>query len=195
MKSLGLALALGLAACAPSAIVVRAPADVDVAVETGLKHTVFAKELGCSAVDVGRGVVVTAKHCVDDHELGQETGSGMIIYVSPTLDFALLFDTARLDNPRPRLRGPRLGEHLYAIGYPVQLATKKQELTVTDGILCGPDGGEGHLRFSTPIFYGNSGGGVWAEDGSFVGISVSGFLEMPGMNFLVSSADMEQWIP
>lgn len=195
MSRLALALALGLAACTPRTLVVRAPADTDVAVATGLRHTVFAKKLGCSAIDVGRGVLVTAKHCVDEMELGDETESGMIIYVSPDPDFALLFDTARLDNPRPAIRAPKLGEHVYAIGYPVQLATKTQELTVTDGVMCGPGDGNGSLRFTAPIYFGNSGGGVWAEDGSFVGVSVAGFLEMPGMNFLVSAADVEPWIP
>lgn len=195
MKPLVLALALGLAACSPRTLVVRAPAEQDVAVETGMKHTVFAEKLGCSAIDIGRGVVVTAEHCVDHLALGDETGAGMIIYVSRDRDFALLFDVARLDNPRPTIRAPRLGEHVYAIGYPVQLATKKQALTVTDGIVAGPDDGEGHLRITAPVYYGNSGGGLWAEDGAFVGVTVSGFLEMPGMNFVVSAADVEPWIP
>jgi S1-C subfamily serine protease len=195
VKALVLALALGLASCAPRTLVVRAPADTDVAVATGLRHTVFADKLGCSAIDVGRGIVVTAKHCVDHLELGGETEAGMVIYMSPDLDFALLFDAGRLQNPRPAIRAPRLGEHIYAIGYPVQLATKEQELTVTDGIVCGPGDGEGHLRITAPIYYGNSGGGLWAEDGAFVGVTVSGFLEMPGMNFVVSAADVEPWIP
>lgn len=197
MKAVALALALGLAACAPRTIVVRAPSDQDVAVETGLKHTVFAKSLGCTAVDIGTGILITAKHCVDGEEqgLGSQSDAGMVIYISPDLDFALLFDSSRMDQPRPVLRAPRIGEHVYAIGYPAQLATKKQALTVTDGVMAGPDDGEGHLRFTAPIYFGNSGGGVWGEDGALVGISVSGFLNIPGMNFLVSAADVERWIP
>ncbi len=196
MKAVVVALALVLASCAPRTLVVRAPAEQDVAVATGLRHTLHLPTVsGCTGVDVGRGIVVTAKHCVDELELGAETEAGMLIYMSPTLDFALLFDTGRLSNERPAMRAPRLGEHIYAIGYPVQLATRKQALTVTDGIVCGPDDGEGHMRISAPLYYGNSGGGLWAEDGSFVGVTVSGFLEMPGMTFVVSAADVEPWIP
>lgn len=196
MKGLLLALALVLGGCTRT-VVLAVPAPVDVAVETGLKHTIFAKTAGCTAVDIGRGIVATARHCVQnaDGEASDVGDLGMVIYVSPDLDFALLFDAARLENERPRMRAPRLGEHLYAIGYPVQLATKKQQLTVTDGVLCGPEDGEGALRFTAPIYFGNSGGGVWAEDGSLVGLSVSGFLEMPGMNFLVSAGDITPWVP
>ena len=197
MKSLVLALAFGLVACSPRTIVVRAPADQDVAVETGLRHTHFAQELGCTAVDVGTGILITAKHCVDGEEqgLGSQSSAGMVIYISPVLDFALLFDSARMNHPVPAMRAPKLGEHVYAIGFPVQLSTKEQKLTVTDGIMAGPDDGEGHLRFTAPIYFGNSGGGVWAEDGALIGISVSGFLSLPGMNYLVSVADVEPWIP
>lgn len=200
MKRCVVALALALAACAPRTIVVAAPSRTDVAVATGLKHTVFVEEMGCTAVDVGRGFVVTAKHCVDDEEtqddgLGRQYKAGLVVYVHKDLDFAILFDAGRLENKQPRLRAPRLGEHVYAIGYPVQVVTEKQALTVTDGIMCGPDDGEGHARFTAPIYYGNSGGGVWAEDGALIGISVSGVLAMPGMNFLVPADEIQTWLP
>lgn len=163
---------------------------------TALKHTKFFKEAGCTAVDIGYGRVVTAKHCVEDEDperdwaVGESTSMGVLVYKSPELDFAVLINQDWLKNPGVELRAPRLGEHVYAVGYPVQLATDTQELTVTDGVAAGPIDEEGYLRITAPIYFGNSGGGCWAEDGSLLGITVSGYIRLPGMNYMVSAEDL-----
>lgn len=162
----------------------------NVAVVVSLRHTRFMPDPGCTAVDIGGGRVVTAKHCVDEVDIGAKTAIGVLTYRDPDHDFAFLVNQEWVKHPAANLRAPILGEHVYAVGYPMQLSTDTQELTVTDGVVCGPSDEEGHLRFTAPIYFGNSGGGVWAEDGSLVGISVSGFLEMPGMNFMVSAEDV-----
>lgn len=168
----------------------------NVAVVTALKHTQFFAEAGCTAVDIGYGRVVTAKHCVEDDDpernwdIGAATSVGVLTYKSPEFDFAVLVNQDWVKHPVVDLRAPRLGEHVYAVGYPVQLATDKQELTVTDGVAAGPFDEEGHLRITAPIYFGNSGGGCWAEDGSLLGITVSGYLSMPGMNYVVSAEDV-----
>lgn len=170
----------------------------DVAVVTALKHTQFFKEAGCTAVDIGYGRVVTAKHCVEDEnpkkdwDVGEKTSMGVVTYISPKLDFAILVNQAWIKHPGVSLRPPRLGEHVYTVGYPVQLSTKTQELTVTDGVAAGPIDEEGNLRITAPIYYGNSGGGCWAEDGSLVGLTVNGYLQMPGMNYMVSAEDIAE---
>jgi S1-C subfamily serine protease len=165
----------------------------DVGVETALRHTLLMTE-GCTAVDVGRGLVLTAAHCVDELSRGDETSVGMVLFQSPDLDFAVLFDTGRLHRPKACLRAPVLGEHLYTVGYPGQVVTGKQELTVTDGVFAGPGDGEGHYRITAPIWFGNSGGGAWGEDGCLLGLTVSGVVRLPAMNFIVSAADMMDWV-
>lgn len=173
-----------------------AAAQPDVAVVTALKHTLYFEEAGCTAVDIGLGRVVTAKHCVEDDDpernwnIGDKCELGMLVYKSPDRDFAVLVDQARVGNPAPNMRAPRLGEHLYAVGYPLQLATDKQELTVTDGVVAGPLDEENHVRITVPIYFGNSGGGAWAEDGSLLGITVSGFMSHQAMYFMVSAEDV-----
>jgi hypothetical protein len=165
----------------------------NVAVVTALRHTLFLQLSsggGCSAVDIGGGRVLTAKHCVDDLEVGATTSLGRLTYSAPDRDWALIMAQDRVKNGAPALRAPRLGEHVYAVGYPVQLATGTQELTVTDGVVAGPSDDEGSLRITVPIYFGNSGGGAWAEDGALLGITVSGYLELPGMNFMVSAEDI-----
>lgn len=188
------AAAMAVAACAPAVTVVSAPraeSGYASAVSDALLYTEFMPDQGCTGVDIGRGFFVTAQHCVDELELGALVHGGALVYLDPHLDYAVIFDAARLQRNPPCMRSGRLGEHVYAIGYPVQLATDKQELTVTDGVMAGPAGNDGTERFTAPIYFGNSGGGVWAAvDGCLVGISVSGFLQLPGMNFLVSAADI-----
>jgi S1-C subfamily serine protease len=193
-----LALALFLGACGFSARteVVEAPERADVAVVAALKHTVYWKQAGCTAVDLGGGRVVTAKHCVEDEDpalnfpVGTKTDIGTVVFKSADRDFAVLINQDWVKHAAPAMRNPRLGEHLYAVGYPLQLSTKTQELTVTDGVAAGPLSDEGTLRITAPIYFGNSGGGAWAEDGSFLGVTVSGFLELPGMNYMVGAEDV-----
>jgi S1-C subfamily serine protease len=115
---------------------------------------------------------------------------GILVFKSPKLDFAVFVNQEWLKHPNLELRNPRLGEHVYTVGYPLQLATGDQELTVTDGVAAGPLDEDGYLRITAPIYFGNSGGGCWAEDGSLLGITVSGFLGMPGMNYMVGAEDL-----
>lgn len=160
-----------------------------------IAHTHLMVKEGCTAVDIGKGLLLTAEHCVDHLKRGEDSSMGMVAYADPVVDFAILFDTGRLDMPVVRMRSARVGEHVWAIGYPVQVVTKEQQLTVTDGVMTGADDGEGHPRFTAPIYFGNSGGGVWSDDGALVGISVSGVLAMPGCNFLVDVKDIVPWLP
>jgi S1-C subfamily serine protease len=185
-------LCLLLIGCGSAPVVTTGRANL--AVSTALRHTLLMTE-GCTAVDIGRGRVLTAKHCVDSPELADEYSVGAVVYRSPERDFAVLYDAERFRHSRARLRVPVLGEHVYAVGFPSQLDKSGQKLTVTDGIIAGPCDAEGSLRFTAPIYYGNSGGGVWADDGSLIGISVSGFLTMPGQSYLVSMADILEVLP
>lgn len=144
-------------------------------VEHAVAHTVYLDDSGCSAVNVGGLRLVTAKHCApDDAKAGDAYEGGTLVFVSPTEDFVVV---AMIEAPywidRIELRQAELGEHLYVVGYPQQLFDMKQHLTVTDGIAAGPVDDERQARITAPVYFGNSGGGVWADDGSLIGIAVS----------------------
>lgn len=193
MRALGAVLALVVAACTgcnPPAMVISVPSSPAVGVRVGIQHTVFLDYLGCTGVSMGKGMVATAKHCVEDKEVGTETRDGTLAWVHDSKDIALLFVANRVTDISPVYREARLGEHLYAIGYPVQLPTRTQELTVTDGVFAGPLNDDGEGRFTAPIYYGNSGGGVWSDEGALLGFSVNGFLQVPGMNYMVMVTDL-----
>lgn len=187
-----------LASCQPPPAVVVQVGTPDVGISTALKHTVLMEE-GCTAVAVGKGLMVTAAHCVDKYMLGTDTSIGYLVYdgsmVVPERDFAITFDTSRLDDPKAELRKPVFGEHVFALGYPMQLATDTQELTVTDGLVAGPIDDDGQWRFTAPIYFGSSGGGVWGSDGCLVGISVSGYMKMQGMYYMVPASDIQPKLP
>lgn len=175
MKALVLALLLALSSCAGQpAVVTRSPENP---VQYLISKTVFIKDPGCTGVQVGRGIVVTARHCLpDDAKRNDMFGEkGVVAYVGEKDDFAVLYYSLPVGVDRIKMRPARVGEHLYVVGYPMQLGNEKQALTVTDGIYTGYTDEEGQQRITAEVYFGNSGGGVWADDGSLVGISVAVF--------------------
>lgn len=190
MRALAL-LALLLTACTTKYVVVGPTQGPDVGVVTALRHTLLMEE-GCTAVNIGRGWVLTAKHCVDELNFLDKTSVGFVAYQAPKRDFAVLFDVARKKDPSVCVRKPALGEHVYAVGYPVQRETRKQALTITDGIISTVEAiGTGEIRTSTPIFFGNSGGGLWGNDGCLVGLTVAAFMDT-AENYIVPAGDLPE---
>lgn len=180
MRFLALA---ALLAVACTRVVVTSPKE-DVAVSTALHHTLLMSE-GCTAVNIGEGWVLTAKHCTNDNVPGDEMSVGTLAYQAE-VDLAILYNQWHAPDPRACLRTPRLGEHVYAVGYPMQRVSKDQALTVTDGVISTvKPTKEGEIRTSAPLFFGNSGGGLWGEDGCLLGITVAAFMDT-AENYIVS---------
>lgn len=188
MKHTIIVLAASIASCTaiPEA---EAPTGVR-AVQYAIDQTVFLTEAGCTGVAVAWGVVLTAKHCVED---GAETNDnfdtqgGIVKYVSPSTDFAVIVYpdiNQMVGTAYIPMRTAAIGEHIYVVGYPVQMGSRDQELTVTDGIVAGPANSDLESRITAPVYFGNSGGGVWSDDGYLVGIAVSIFAaDLPSMRF------------
>jgi hypothetical protein len=174
-----------LAGCSANTYVVAAP-DPLVAVQTALEHTVFLDDLGCTGVAVGGGKVYTAQHCVDHLDVGAETPYGKLAFSSAVSDYAYLMDATNMYGPRACIRKPLLGEHVYAVGYPTNVLTEKQELNITDGVVSGQHNADGtEIRITAPVFFGNSGGGAWADDGCLIGITVSLVRSVEGSGYIV----------
>lgn len=173
------------------------------AVAYAIDRTVYLAGSGCSAVAVGNDRLVTAKHCLpDDAKAGDSYEGGTVLHVSPSMDFAVVvWPDARL---AVRMRPPVVGEHLYVVGYPVQLGSGDQDLTVTDGIVAGPQNSAGDHRITAPVYFGNSGGGVWSDDGELLGIAVNIYaayidgydraMPYPAQSFMVPTTDIEGWL-
>jgi S1-C subfamily serine protease len=184
-----------LGACAGQpAVPVTRPVQPFNPVQYAVKHSVFLSESGCSAIAIGGGVTVTAKHCVpDDAEVGDAYEGGTLVWVDQVHDFAI-FKTL-VDSDAVLLRDAQLGEHLWVVGWPMQLGSGEQQLTVTDGVFAGPVDDD-QERITAPVYFGNSGGGVWGDDGALLGVAVSiyavrleGFRPIPytAQSFMVPS--------
>lgn len=203
MRLLAAVLALALLACAAPAPEAPKPLNP---VTQALAHTEFLTKMGCTGVRVAAGVLVTAKHCVpDDAKDGDpvEGTDGTLKWVSPTEDFVVIVEPVKGPEEFIPLRKADLGEHIYVVGYPIQLGSREQELTVTDGIVAGPVNDQ-RMRITAPAYFGNSGGGVWADDGSLVGIAVAIMvvrlpgvpwpLPYPGQSFMVPIEHVRPWL-
>lgn len=173
-------------------------------VQYAVDHTVYLEGSGCTGIVVGPNRVVTAKHCLPDEALvGQDYEGGILVHISPSHDFAIVAKSTNLLG-FIEMRTHSLGEHLYVVGYPVQLESNEQELTVTDGVAAGPANDDGEARITAPVYFGNSGGGVWSDDGQLLGVAVSIYaaavegyrypLPYAGQSFMVPISYVEVWL-
>ncbi|MGC6524822.1 MAG: S1C family serine protease [Flavobacteriaceae bacterium] len=74
-------------------------------------------------------------------------------------------------------RSSDVGTKVYAYGYPMALTVMGKEIKITDGIISSKSGYDGDIttyQISAPIQSGNSGGPLFDEKGSLIGINSSG---------------------
>jgi len=76
-----------------------------------------------------------------------------------------------------KTRSSDVGTKIYAYGYPMALSLMGKEIKVTDGMINSKTGFNGDItsyQISAPIQVGNSGGPLFDDKGSFIGINSSG---------------------
>ncbi len=169
----------------------------------GATHVVHA--LGSGFIVDGQGHVVTNDHVVKDATDIQVTladGRKMaakVVGVDPKTDLAVL--QVKSDTPLPHLAlgdsdAARVGDWVIAVGNPFGLGG-----TVTAGILSarGRHIGEGpyddFLQVDAPINRGNSGGPLFAQDGTVIGVNTAIFSPSGGsvgIGFAIPSSLVKQ---
>lgn len=103
----------------------------------------------------------------------------------------------------------RLKERIYVYGYPVYLSEEKQKtmsykdqesrllysnMTATDG-LYGGNYANIFIKTGAKIEPGNSGGGAYSENGSFIGMPTAGLKgELESLGLVLTSQKINQWI-
>lgn len=200
-------LALLLAACGTAqAKPVAAPVAKPVSTLEVAKAFTYRVQIECgkgepmrpggTAVDIGHGALVTARHVVEGDEdcvFVLDQGDNVLKYATwtkkdPDHDIALLYspDLEQANSAGASLCEPQLGDELIAVGYPRGPNDRIQRLSVTTGVVSSEGWGEGEVRITAPIYFGNSGGGAWNRRGScLTGVTVSGFMQMDGWYFIV----------
>ena len=163
----------------------------------------------CAGVWVAPRRVLTAAHCVagailhgfmangkthiQDHDL--ETSEAKVLSVSAHQDLAIL----DVLNPLPHTyanvaRSWHQGEELTIVGHPGGEKWVFLRGWIEKAMLySGPadnDNDVSFLRVQAPIWYGNSGGGAWASDGSLVGICSMRSGEQPDLAWFVAADEI-----
>ena len=134
----------------------------------------------------------------------------MIYKIDNELDLALLISVTKEHKDGPYVNiahdSPNIGDRVHAIGSP--LGDKN---TVTDGIISRFEEVSekfprkrqaSHYRFTAPIFFGNSGGGLFNDQSELIGVVVSiqtigiGFsvIVVPGAAFAVSVESLRDFL-
>ncbi len=171
--------------------------------QRGETHTVNA--LGSGFIVDSQGHVVTNDHVVKDAtniEVTLADGRKMpakVVGVDPKTDLAVL--QVKSDTPLPHLAlgnsdAVRVGDWVVAVGNPFGLGG-----TVTAGILSarGRNIGEGpyddFLQIDAPINRGNSGGPLFAQDGTVIGVNTAIYSPSGGsvgIGFAIPSSVVKQ---
>lgn len=91
--------------------------------------------------------------------------------------------------------GPAVGEDIFVVGHTKGLywSYTRGNVTAYRGTLPGVDKAGPFLQFTAPIFFGNSGGGVFDDDGKLVGI-VSFMMRAPSTNFAIELKSIDKMI-
>lgn len=217
-RALGVVLVAALlAACGASTRNCVSPvpsykASVEFAVDHDREAKVYCggKYIGSgSAVMVGPGVGVTAGHVADEvhagcrmvliNHAGEQYAATVRLRVQAQ-DLAVLAVPGDLFvEPVNLAADPWLGEPLVVVGHPVEISDDATHLSVTRGALVAFQVIDGLSQHSAPAYFGNSGGGVWTEDGQLLGIHTGGQLApiegmrpMPyeGRHYFVPASDV-----
>ncbi len=168
---------LALAAAEPAAAT-RPAAAPDAAPEPA--PDAFATAVGSgTAFFVNATDLVTAAHVIDGcAEVTFDDGAPLAVLARhPTLDLAVLSSARRSRSflPIAAARRPRLGEGVFALGFPLYgtlgtgLSMTRGNVSATTGLGDDPTA----LTVTAPIHPGNSGGPLMSLDGEIVGVVVA----------------------
>lgn len=142
-----------------------------------------------SGVLVEQGIVLTSLHVVEGTENVKVVKDGKIYYSSayilvPELDLCLLRVPTIPGQPAVRANAEaiRVGVKVTAIGFP-----GGSDLTETFGIITEQwhFRGSNLIQSNATVRQGNSGGGLFTENGHLIGIVTFGLLAYEGLNFCV----------
>ena len=136
--------------------------------------------------------VATAAHVAEEGcALSVRRGEGEFMPAAITArngdrDLAVLWVEGNYQVGSPLETYPYLGQAVITAGYPMQLLHPgSEELSITTGVIATKNlaGEKGtYFRITAPIYFGNSGGGVWTREGTLIGISTSmAALHLPGI--------------
>lgn len=145
-----------------------------------------------SGVLVEPGIVLTSLHVVEGAENVKIVKDGKIYYSSahilvPELDLCLLRVPALPGRPtlRANPEAIKVGVKVTALGFP-----GGSGLTETSGVITEQwhFRGSNLIQSNANVWHGNSGGGLFTEDGRLIGIVTFGLLAYEGLTFCVPAS-------
>ena len=130
------------------------------------------------------GMILTNAHVVPNctairiNKVGSASAAARLLATDKTNDLALLKAEALVANtirPQPFRRGARVGESIFAYGFPLSGILPSSGNFTSGNITAnaGPNDDITKLQFSAPIQPGNSGGALFDKFGNIVGVVVA----------------------
>lgn len=119
--------------------------------------------------------VVDVAQVKEDNTVGRFYRSKILIKSDSYADLAVIRVPKDFGVSTRFVRRLRVGIRAHSLGFPsVLMSTSKRYWTYTDGALSTigiSRGGHDYVAYTTKVFFGNSGGGVWTDRGELVGLA------------------------
>lgn len=158
----------------------------------------------CAGVWVSEDKILTAHHCIDDTGLGgrvyvQQRGrkgvvAGEVVKDDKEDDLALV--QCKLGyHPvaKVALKNPEPGQDLHIVGHPAH-----RDWTYMHGYVSGYRDDVGHrphvMQVQAPIFYGNSGGPAFDNEGLVVGITSMLSTGVPNLGWFIPAHELQAFL-
>lgn len=164
----------------------------------------------CAGVWIAPHIIATANHCLKHHTLGDTilysvfdtpgaAWDSMIMDLDPDKDLAILVGWDKLVPTHPIAPlnlDPYIGQHAVVVGHPSgmkwtlvygNVSALRPNETWLDGVTV-----VDQIQIAAPIWFGNSGGGVFDEAGGLIGIA-SYMTSAPNMGFFIDARYLQKW--
>lgn len=151
----------------------------------------------CSGVWVANDAFLTAGHCVRGKAIGDTVqyatraaeGVGALLARDEAHDLALVRDRTAPAHASAKISTATVGQNVHTMGHPLGMrwSYSRGEVSALRNVSFSEGEVMWYVQSTAPISPGNSGGGLFDDDGNVIGVCVAQLRSGQGLNLFVDS--------